>query len=57
MEQPPAIKKISSILALVILTPIFLVYGAVSITYEIWKATIKKDILNIKEEEKQKEII
>ena len=52
MEQSLVIKKISSILALVILTPIFLVYGAVSITYEIWKATIKKDILNIEEEEK-----
>lgn len=52
MEQPSVIKKISSILALVILTPVFLVYGAVTITYGIWKETIKKDILNIKDEGK-----
>lgn len=50
MEQPSVIKKISSILALIILTPIFLVYGAISISYMIWKETIKKDILNIKDE-------
>ena len=47
MEQFSTIKKISSILALVILTPVFLVYGAVTITYAIWKETFKKDILNI----------
>ena len=45
MEQSQKIKKISSILSLVVLTPALLVYGAVTVTYTVWKETFKKIFL------------